>query len=122
MISGEMTAMLGLSMIFHYFYITDSVVSSNWYYLYAMSQGTVAIALLFCMTNSVFLILYVISAVASLIMAVATSYAYPTNLAIYAGIVGLLDLCKVGFMVSYWRHFVNCRCHSRFDRLHIWEN
>lgn len=122
-IAGELTLTIGLSMIFHYVYVTNvSIESHSWYYLYSLTQGIVLLMLLFCLTMLRFLMLYLFSAVVSFSAGVLISNGHDSIMDQYSYLIGISDLCKVGLMVDYWLTFVPRRHRTTFNRLHIWQN
>lgn len=121
-ISGELVANLGLSMIFHYFYITgDSITGSNWHYLYAAGQSIVLLALIFSLTKRRFIGLYALSAIVALVTGLLIDNEFNTSLAYYPLVVGAIDICKVGFMASYWNSTVRGGVCGSFKRLSVWQ-
>ena len=121
-VAGELIAVFGLSMIFHYFYsITDNVSGASWYSLYAMSQGIVLFVLLFSMAKRRFLIIYGMSGLIAVITGILVSNGHFSAMGVYPVLIGLADLCKVGFMASYWYFFVRGRDCTGYNRIHIWQ-
>ena len=123
-IAGELTAMLGLSMIFHYFYMTtDGIGASSWYYLYGIAQCLVLGCLYFSFAKHRFLWLYLVSAGLSLAAGVSiTANGSDLFTTIYPWSIAIVDLSKVGFMAAYWYSFVRGRDYSSFNRIHVWQS
>ena len=122
-VSGEMLATLGMAMIWHWRTASGEVVDiSNWYFMYAITQSSIILMLLFSLVCRRFLIIYAASALLALTAGVLAINGNYIQLAYYPATIGALDLAKVGAMVAYWYAFRDYRVPSGFHRLHLWQN